>query len=77
MKSAVKNYNTPVKIKIRLNKHLKPENCNQLSPTLVNMEIFSHIPADTRSQDVWKFLLKRIYPTVKILDSILDSGSSS
>ena len=77
MKSAVKNYNTPVKMKIRLTKHLKSENCNQLSPTLVNMETFSHIPADTRSQDVWTFLLKSTYPIVKIPDSILDSSSSS
>ena len=61
---------TPEKLKIRLNKHLKPENCDQLSPTLVNMEIFSKIPAHTRSQDVklqkmQKFLLKSAYPIVK------------
>ena len=43
---------TPEKLLIRLNKHLKPENCDQLFPTLVNMEIFSNIPAQTRSQDV-------------------------
>ena len=43
---------TPEKLKIRLNKHCKPENCDQLSPTLVNMEKFSNIPAHTRSQDV-------------------------
>ena len=54
---------TPEKLKIRLNKHLKPENCDQLPPTLVNMEIFSNIPAHTRSQDVklqkmQNFLLK-------------------
>ena len=34
---------TPGKLKIRLNKHLKLDICNQLSPTLVNMEIFSKI----------------------------------
>ena len=73
---------TPEKLKIRLNKHLKPENCDQLPPTLVNMEIFSNIPAHTRSQDVklqkmQKFLLKSAYPIVKILDSILISSSSS
>ena len=73
---------TPEKLKIRLNKHLKPENCDQLSPTLVNMEIFSNIPAHTRSQDVklqkmQKFLLKSAYPIVKILDSILTSNSSN
>ena len=38
---------TPEKLEIRLNKHLKPENCDQLSPTLKNMEIFSNIPAHT------------------------------
>ena len=70
------------KLKIRLNKHLKPENSNQLSPTLVNMEIFSNIPAHGRSQDVklqkmQKFLLKSAYPIVKILDSVLASSSSS
>ena len=27
---------TPDKLKIRLNKHLKPENCDQSSPNLVN-----------------------------------------
>ena len=43
---------TPEKLKIRLNKHLKPENCDQLSPTLVNIKIFSNILAHTRSQDV-------------------------
>ena len=73
---------TPEKFKIRLNKHLKPENCDQLSPTLVNMEIFSNIPAHTRSQDVklqkmQKFLLKSAYPIVKILVSTLASSSSS
>ena len=73
---------TPEKLKIRLNKHLKPENCDQLSPTLVNMEIFSNIPAHTRSRDVklqkmQKFLLKSAYPFVKILDSILTSNSSN
>ena len=66
---------TPEKLKTRLNKHLKPENCDRLSPILVNMEIFSNIPAHTRSQDVklqkmHKFLLKSAYPIVKILDSI-------
>ena len=73
---------TPEKLKIRLNKHLKPENCDQLPPTLVNMEIFSNIPAHTRSQDVklqkmQNFLLKSAYPIVKILDSTLASSSSS
>ena len=63
---------TPELLKTRLNKHLKPENYDQLSPTLVNMEIFSNIPAHTRSQDVklqkmQKFLLKSAYPIVKIL----------
>ena len=62
---------TPEKLKIRLNKHLKPENCDKLSPTLVNMEIFSNIPAHTRSQDVklqkmQKFLLKSAYLIIKI-----------
>ena len=46
------------------------------------MEIFSNIPAHTRSQDVklqkmQKFLLKSSYPIVKILDSILISNSSN
>ena len=46
------------------------------------MEIFSNIPAHTRSQDVklqkmQKFLLKSAYPIVKILDSILTSNSSN
>ena len=73
---------TTEKLKIRLNKHLKPENCDQLSPTLVNMEILNIIPAHTRSQDVklqkmQKFLLKSAYPIVKILDSILTSNSSN
>ena len=73
---------TPEKLKIRLNKHLKPEKCDQLSPTLVNMEMFSNIPAHTRSQDVklqkmQRFLLKSSYPIVKILDSILTSNSSN
>ena len=36
---------TPEKLRIRLNKHLKPENCDQLSPILVNMEIVCNIPA--------------------------------
>ena len=67
---------TPEKLKIRLNKHLKPGSCDQLSPTLVNMEIFSNIPAHTRSQDLklqkmQKFLLKSAYHIVKILDNIL------
>ena len=44
------------------------------------MEIFSNIPAHTRSQDVklqkmQKFLLKNAYPIVKILDSILTSNN--
>ena len=61
----------PEKLKIRLDKHLKSENCDQLSPTLVNMEIFSNIPAHTRSQDVklqkmQKFLLKSAYLIIKI-----------
>ena len=43
---------TTEKLKIRLNKDLKPENCDQLSPTLAKMEIFSNIPARTRNQDV-------------------------
>ena len=73
---------TPEKLKIRLCKHLKPENCDQLSSTLVNMEIFSNIPAHTKSQDgklqkMQKFLLKSAYPIVKILDSILTSNSSN
>ena len=73
---------TQEKLKIRLNKDLKPENCDHLSPTLVNMEIFSNIPAHTRSQDVklqkmQKFLLKSAYPIVKVLDSILTSNSSN
>ena len=60
----------------------KPENCDQLFPTLVNMEIFSNTPAHTRSQDVklqkmQKLLLESAYPIVKILDSILASNSSS
>ena len=59
---------TPEKLKIRLNKHLKPENYDQLSPTLV---IFSNIPAHTRSQDVklqkmQKFLLKSAYLIIKM-----------
>ena len=46
------------------------------------MEIFSNIAAHTRSQDVklhkmQEFLLKRAYPIVKILVSILSSSSSS
>ena len=46
------------------------------------MEIFSNIPAHTRSQDVklqkmQKFLLKSAYPIVKIPDSTLPSSSSS
>ena len=66
---------TPEKLKTRLNKHLKPENCDQLSSTLVNVEIFRNIPALTRSQDVklqkrQKFLLKSAYPIVEILDNI-------
>ena len=73
---------TSEKLKIMLNKHLKPENCDQLSPTLINMKIFSNIPAHTKSQDVklqrmQKFLLKSAYPILKILDSILTSNSSS
>ena len=69
-------------MKIRLNKHLKPDNCDQLSPTVVNTEIFSNIPAHIRSQDVklqkmQKFLLKSAYHIVKILDSTLASSSSS
>ena len=45
-----------------LNKHLKQEYCDKLSPTLVNMEIFSNIHAHNRSQDgklqkLKKFLL--------------------
>ena len=53
-----------------------------MSPTLINMEIFSNIPAHTRSQDVklqkmQKFLLKGAYPIVKILDNIHASSSSS
>ena len=73
---------TPEKLKIRLNKHLKPENCDQLSPTLVNMEIFSNISAHIRSQGVklqkmQKFLLKSAYPIVKILDNILTNNSSN
>ena len=72
----------PEKLNIRLNKHLKPENCDQLFPTLVNMEILNNIPARTRSQDVklqkmQKLLLKSAYPIVKILDSILASNSSN
>ena len=51
MKSGGKKL-TPEKLKTRLNKHLKSENCDQLSPTLVNMEIFGNIAASTRSQDV-------------------------
>ena len=43
---------TPGKLKIRLNKHLKQENYDQLSPNLVNTEIFSNLPAHTRSQEV-------------------------
>ena len=43
---------TPEKLKIRKNQHLKPENCDQLSPILVNMEIFSNTPAHSRSQYV-------------------------
>ena len=63
---------TPEKLKIRLNKHLKPENCDQLSPTLVNMEILSIIPAHTRNQDVklqkmQKFLLKSAHPLQQYL----------
>ena len=46
------------------------------------MEIFSNIAAHNRSQDVklqkmQEFLLKRAYPIVKILVSILSSSSSS
>ena len=73
---------TPEKLKISLNKHLKPENCNHLSPNINNMEILSNVPAHTMSQDVKlqkmeKFLLKRVYTIVKILDSTLASSSSS
>ena len=62
---------TPEKLKMMLNKHLKSENYDQLSPTLVNMEIFSNIPAHTRSQDVklqkmQKFLLKSAYLIIKM-----------
>ena len=62
---------TPEKLKMMLNKHLKLENYDQLSPTLVNMEIFSNIPAHTRSQDVklqkmQKFLLKSAYLIIKM-----------
>ena len=65
-----------------LNMHLKPKICDQLFPTLVNMEIFSYIQAHTRSQDVklqtiQKFLPKSAYSIVKILDSILTSSSSN
>ena len=53
-----------------------------MSPTLINMEIFSNILAHTTSQDVklqkmQKLLLKSAYPIVKILDSIHASSSSS
>ena len=73
---------TPKKLKIRLNKHLKPKYCDQLSPTLAKMEISSNILAHNKSQDVklqkmHKFLLKSAYPIAKILDSILTSSSSS
>ena len=73
---------TSEKLKVRLNKNLKLQNCDQLSPNLVNMEIFSNIPAHTRSQDVilqkmQKFLLKSAYPIVKILESILTRNNSN
>ena len=60
-----------------LKRRLKPENCDQSSLTLINMEIFSNTPAHTRSQDVKLFLLKSAYPIVKILDSIFTSNSSN
>ena len=48
MKSGVGKKLTSEKLKIRLNKHLKPENCDQLSPTLlVNMVIYSNISVHT------------------------------
>ena len=72
---------TPKKLKIRLTKHLKPKYCDQLSPTLVKMEISSNILTHIKSQDVklqkmHKFL-RSAYPIVKIMDSILTSSSSS
>ena len=73
---------TTEKLKIRLNKHLKPENCDQLSPTLVNMEILNIIPAHTRSQDCKtaknaEAFTEKCLPIAKILDSILASNSSN
>ena len=73
---------TSDKLKIRLNKYLRPEICNQLSPSLVNLEILSDIPTHNRSQDVklqrlQKFLLKSVYPIVKILGSILTSSQNN
>ena len=73
---------TSEKLKVRLNKHLKLQNCDQLFINLVNMEIFSNIPAHTRSQDVilqkmQKFLLKSAYLIVKILENILTSNNSN
>lgn len=62
-----------------LNKHLKQEYCDKLSPTLVNMEIFSNIHAHNRSQDkkkLKKFLLNIAYPIVERLDSILTNSAN-
>ena len=72
---------TPEKWRRRLNKNFKPENWDQLFPTLVNMEICINIPAHTRNQDVElqnmsKSLLKSTYPIVKTLDSVLACSSS-
>ena len=64
-----------------LNKHLKQEYCDKLSPTLVSMEIFSNIHAHNRSQDgklqkLKKFLLNIAYPILERLHSILTNSAN-
>ena len=73
---------TSDKLKIRLNKYLRPGICDQLSPSLAHLEILSTIPTHNRNQDVklqklQKFLLKSAYPIVKILGSILTSSQNN
>lgn len=73
---------TSDKLKIKRNKYLRPDICNQLSPSFVNLETLSNIPTHNRSQDVKlqrlrKFLLKSVCPIVKILGSILTSSQNN
>ena len=70
------------KLKEKLNKYSRPQNCEKLVGAKVNPEIWSKIRPETRSRDlkmqkIQNTILKAITPLAELSDSLLNLKSKN